>query len=145
MSLLSATISSKKAATVLRYTVAVSIGLALVFPLLYLLSESLMSATDAIASPPHLLPPTMHWDNFSKALRFLSLRTIVNSFVFTLGVLVLQMSLSLCAGFALAKIPFRGAAFLVVLFIIPMFLPSNVSVIPLFVVTFKLHLVNTYA
>jgi multiple sugar transport system permease protein len=145
VSLRQATITPRRAASILRYVVAISFGLALVFPLLYLFSLSLMSATDAVASPPHLLPPSIHWSNFSQAFDFLSLRTIVNSFIFTLGVLILQMSLALPAGFAMAQIPFRGAAFLAGLFVIPMFLPNNISVIPLFVVTLKLHMVDTYA
>lgn len=142
---MSATISHRTAARVLRYVVAFSFGLAMVFPLLYLLSQSLMSPTDAIASPPHLLPPSVHWDNVAQALDFLSVRTILNSFIFTVGVLLLQMALALPAGFALAKVPFRGATALAVVFIMPMFLPNNTSVVPLFVVTLKLHLVNTYA
>lgn len=145
MSVIGTTISYRTATNILHYTVALAVGLVLVFPLFYMVSQSLMSATDAIASPPHLLPPSVHWDNYSQAWDYLSGRTILNSFVFTFGVLLLQMALSICAGFALAKIPFRGAPFLVAIFIIPMFLPSNVSIIPLFVVTFKLHLVNTYA
>jgi multiple sugar transport system permease protein len=144
MRLLQATIRPSQAASILRYVVAISFGLVLVFPLLYLLSLSLMSATDAVASPPHLIPPSVHWSNFSSAFDFLSLHTIINSFVFTLGVLLLQMALALPAGFAMAQIPFRGAKVLTGLFIVPMFLPNNVSVIPLFVVTLKLHLVDTY-
>ena len=144
MSLITATISPRRAESVLRYTAAIAVGVALVFPLFYLVSQSLMSPTDAIASPPHLLPPSVHWDNFSQAFDFLSLRTILNSFIFTFGVLVLQMALALPAGFAMAKIPFRGARLLGLLFIVPMFLPSNISVIPLFVVTLKLHMVDTY-
>jgi multiple sugar transport system permease protein len=144
MSLLTATISTRRAESVLRYTAATAVGVALVFPLFYLVSQSLMSPTDAVANPPHLLPPSIHWDNFSQAFDFLSLRTILNSFIFTLGVLILQMALSLPAGFAMAKIPFRGARWLGVVFVVPMFLPSNISVIPLFVVTLKLHMVDTY-
>ena len=144
MNLLTATITPRRAESVLRYTAALAVGAALVFPLFYLISQSLMSPTDAVANPPHLLPPSVHWDNFPQAFDFLSLRTIVNSFVFTFGVLVLQMALALPAGFAMAKISFRGARALGVLFIVPMFLPSNISVIPLFVVTLKLHMVDTY-
>ena len=145
MRVLESTITPQRAASILRYTVAITFGLVLLFPLLYLLSLSLMSATDAVATPPHLVPPSVHWDNFTQAFDFLSLRTIVNSFVFTLGVLILQMALALPAGFAMAQIPFRGATVLAALFVVPMFLPNNISVIPLFVVTLKLHLVDTYA
>jgi multiple sugar transport system permease protein len=145
VSLRYAVISPRQANTILRYTAAISLGLVLIFPLIYLVSLSVMSATDAVASPPHLIPPSVHLSNFSAAFDYLSLRTIVNSFVFTLGVLVLQLALALPAGFAMAQIPFRGAPLLVTLFVVPLFLPNNISVIPLFVVTLKLHLVDTYA
>jgi multiple sugar transport system permease protein len=144
MNVLRVSITPRRAASVLRWTVAVSFGLVLIFPLVYLVSLSLMSATDAVASPPHLVPPSLHWDNFSQAFAFLSARTVVNSFIFAFGVLILQMSLALPAGFAMAQIPFRGATALATLFVVPMFLPNNISIIPLFVVTLKLHLVDTY-
>jgi ABC-type glycerol-3-phosphate transport system permease component len=139
------TIKPRTATVTLRYVTAIALGLVVVFPLVYLMALSVMSPQDAVASPPHLIPPSVHWDNFSKALDYLSARTIVNSFIFTLGVLILQMSLALPAGFAMAQIPFRAAAFVTGLFVVPMFLPSNISIIPLFVVTLKLHLVDTYA
>lgn len=144
MSVMSASVSRRTASRIVRYTAVIVVGLVMVFPLAYLLSDSLMTSHDVLANPPHLIPPSVRWSNFSDAYSFLSGRTILNSFIFTLGVLLLQLALSLPAGFALAKIPFRGAGGLVALFIIPVFLPSNVSVIPLFIVTFKLHLVNTY-
>lgn len=145
MSAVRATISTRRATSTLRYVAALGFGAVLVFPLLYLLSLSVMSAQDAVASPPHLIPPSIHLDNYSKALDYLNVRTIVNSFIFTFGVVFLQMALALPAGFALAQMRFRGANALLAVLVVPMFLPSNVSVIPLFVVTFKLHLVDTYA
>lgn len=137
--------SPRNPTAIARYIVIVAIGFVLVFPLLYLVSLSLMTAHDVAASPPNLIPPSFEWSNFSQAYSFLSGRTILNSFIFTLGVLVLQLGLSLPAGFALAQIPFRGSGFMTSMFVIPMFLPTNVFVITLFVVAYKLQLINTYA
>lgn len=145
MSLWRRSIRPRTAVLILRYVAAIGFGLVVVFPLVYLLALSVMSPADAVASPPHLIPPSVHLDNFTQAFDFLSPRTILNSFIFTLGVLFLQMALALPAGFAMAHIPFRAAAFFAGLFVVPMFLPSNISIIPLFVVTLKLHLVDTYA
>ncbi len=130
---------------VLRYGAILLTAGIMVFPLLHLLSASLMTAGDAQSSDLHLVPPTWEWGNYAQAYEFLSGQTIANSFIFTLGVLFLQMALSLPAGFALAQLRFRGANALLVLFILPMFLPANVFLIPLFIVTLELGLVNTYA
>lgn len=129
----------------LRYATVLLVSAAVAFPLFYLVSLSLMSAHDVVASPPKLLPPHVEWGNYSEAFKFLSARTILNSFIFTLGVLCLQLVLSLPAGFALAQIPLKGAGFLTALFFIPLFLPANIAIVPLFVVTDKLGIVNTYA
>jgi ABC-type glycerol-3-phosphate transport system permease component len=114
-------------------------------PLVYLVSASLMSAADVRAYPPHLVPPDVVWHNYLEAYEFLSPRVIVNSFVFSLGIVGLQLALSLPAGFALAKIPFRWTAVVLGVLVVPMFVPGNMTLIPLYVVTHQLGLVGTYA
>lgn len=133
------------AAAVVRYTAIIVFGLIMIAPLLYLVSSSLMSAQDVSAYPPHLVPPSIHLENFADAFSYLTGRTILNSFIFALGVVVLQLVLGLPAGFALAKIPFRGALGVMALFIVPLFIPNNVAIIPLYIVTRELGIVNTYA
>jgi ABC-type glycerol-3-phosphate transport system permease component len=54
------------------------------------------------------------------------------------------MIISFTAGFALAKMPFKYAALVVGILAVPVFLPTNISIIPLYLVTFKLHLLNTW-
>jgi ABC-type glycerol-3-phosphate transport system permease component len=54
------------------------------------------------------------------------------------------MIISLTAGFALAKMPFKYAALIVGVLAVPVFLPTNISIIPLYLVTFKLNLLNTW-
>ena len=135
----------KRAFDAIRYTAIVTLGFLTVLPIIFLLSGSFMSITDASSYPPKLIPPTLQPENYVKALEYLTGRTIINSFIFVLGILLLQLTLSLTAGFALAKMPFKYASAVVGLFAIPMFLPTNVSVIPLYLVTFKLGLLNSWA
>lgn len=129
----------------LRYGAVVVTALLMFFPLYHLITLSLMPPADALSGGIHLVPTELHWANYTDAYAFLSGRTVLNSFIFTLGVLVLQLMLALPAGFALAHFRFPGAKYLLALFILPMFLPANVFVIPLYVVTLKLGLVDTYA
>ncbi len=71
-------------------------------------------------------------------------RTILNSFIFVIGVIVVQLALSLPAGFALARIPFRYTALVTALFVFPILVPGTLTLIPTYVVTFVLGLVGTY-
>lgn len=140
-------LTHRRSEHIIRYATMVVAAVAFFFPLFFLISGSLMNVADVSSYPPKIFPPgfQLHFENYKIALDYLSVRIILNSFIFTMGILLLQLVLSLCAGFALAKIPFKYAAFVVGLFAIPMFLPTNVSIIPLFIVTFKLGLLNTWA
>jgi len=134
----------RRSANTLRYSITVLLSLLFIFPLLYLVSGSLMTLEAVSVYPPKLLPPSIHWQNYVDALQVMNGRIFLNSFIFTFGILILQLVISFTAGFALAKMPFKRAAVIVGLFAIPVFLPTNVSIIPLYLVTYKLHLLNTW-
>jgi multiple sugar transport system permease protein len=127
-----------------RYTTIIIFGLLMAIPLFYLLSGSLMTEAEISGYPPHVLPAEPIWSNFASAIQYLKPRTILNTFIFVLGVLAIQLAICLPAGFALAKIPFKWAAVILGLFIVPMFMPPNLLLIPTYVVTYKLGLVGTY-
>ncbi|WP_020389704.1 carbohydrate ABC transporter permease [Kribbella catacumbae] len=130
---------------VLRYLAIVLAGLVMATPLLFMVSGSLKSAAEINAFPPPLLPETPIWQNFADAWNYLTPRVILNTFIFSLGIVGLQLLLSLPAAFALAKIPFKWAAAVVAALVIPLFIPGNLTLIPLFVVTYQLGWLNTYA
>ncbi len=131
--------------TASRYAAIAIVGLIMGLPIIYAVSTSLMTAKEVVAYPPALIPTESRWDNYSEALEFLSAPVIVNSFIFSLGVIVLQLLLALPAGFALAKIPFRWTLVVMGVLAAPLLLPSNATLIPLFVVTRELGILNSYA
>lgn len=127
-----------------RYTAITLCGVIVALPLFYLLSGSLMTYREIISYPPQFFPTDPQWSNFAQALEFIRPRTIANTFVFVIGVLVLQLAICLPAGFALAKIRFRGAGFILVFFVLPIFVPTNLILIPTYIVTFQLGLIGTF-
>lgn len=127
-----------------RYTVITLVGLLIAFPLIYLLSGSLMSFQDISQYPPRLLPSEPLWSNYTTAFEYLTVRTIVNTFVFVLAVLVIQLAICLPGAFALAKIKFRGSGVLFALFLVPLFMPTNLILIPTYVVSLKLGLIGNF-
>jgi ABC-type glycerol-3-phosphate transport system permease component len=136
--------TQKRSTNFLRYALIVLLSLLFIFPLLYLISGSLMSLDEVQVYPPRLFPSSLHWENYSEALSVMTPRIFLNTLFFTFGILILQLILSFTAGFALAKMPFKYAALIVALFAIPVFLPTNISIIPLYLVTYKLGLLNTW-
>lgn len=128
-----------------RYSTVILLGAVIAFPLFYLLSGSLMSFRDIVQYPPRLFPTTPIWNNFVQAWTYLTPRTVLNTFVFVLGVLGIQLAICLPAGFALSKIKFRGSGVILAIFVVPIFMPTSLILIPTYVVTYQLGLVGTFA
>jgi multiple sugar transport system permease protein len=120
------------------------IAAAIIFlaPFMFIVLTAFM--TDAQALSPNLWPQPFRLQNFVEIFQKAPLwRYALNSLLYGgLATLFLLMS-SIPVAYALAKMRWRGrdAAFLVVL--IAMMLPPQVTVIPVYVMWAKLHLVGT--
>jgi multiple sugar transport system permease protein len=123
---------------------AVLIGLAIAFlaPFFFIALTALMTNNQALS--PDLWPHPFRWRNFvdvwTKApLWRWMLNTLEYSVLGTLGVVVSSVPVA----YALARLRWRGRndAFMIVL--IALMLPPQVSVVPLYVMWAKLHLVGT--
>lgn len=91
--------------------------------------------------------PGWHPDNYSYVLTFPELpikRWVVNSFVVTGGVVLLQLTLCSLAAFAFSRLHWRGRDTTFFLFILTMMIPGQVLVVPLFLLVEKLGWMNTY-
>jgi multiple sugar transport system permease protein len=114
-------------------------------PFIWMISTSLKTLNQSIASPPVWIPDPLIWkafpDAFTKMNYPLAFRnTLIYAIPAVIGTVV---SCSLVAyGFALVQWRGRNAVFLVVL--ATMMLPSQVTLIPLYVIFAKLGWINTY-
>lgn len=138
-------IPTSKGAKAGRLTAILAVGLVMAAPLFIMISGSLKTAAEIAAFPPVLLPAEPQWGNYAEAWAYLTPQVIVNSFVFALGVLLIQLAISLPAGFALAQMRFRGASVVLGTLVLPMFVPANLTLIPLFVITYQLGWLNSFA
>ena len=131
-----------------RILVAVIVGLVMSAPLLYMLAGSLMSNSQLSIQPPQYLPNSLHFGNYSAAFhgqtQVIQVRSFVNSVVFTVGAVGLQWALCISGGLVIAKMRFRSRGLITVLFAVSLFIPLITTLIPTFVVTYKLGIFNTY-
>jgi multiple sugar transport system permease protein len=127
---------------VANHSILIAAALAFVAPFVFIVLTSLMTTDQALSANlwPHPFRLQNFADVFSKApLTRWTFNTLVYSCLGTLGVLVSSIPVA----YALARIRWRGrdAAFVVVL--VALMLPPQVSVVPLYVMWAKLHLVGT--
>jgi multiple sugar transport system permease protein len=128
----------------LRLLAVLLIGIVLALPLFYLVSASLMSPSQLTTYPPALLPSPLHFNNYSAAWRYLTPRSVLNSVIFTASVVALQWSLCVSGGLVLAKMRFRLRNVFIAIYGITFFVPFITVLVPTFIVTDKLHMINSY-
>jgi multiple sugar transport system permease protein len=116
-----------------------------IFPLLWMLSASFMTAGEATTYPPHLVPHAPTLEQYRQLLVRLNLgRAFFSSALIALIVTCGSVLFSSMAGYAFAKLKFRGRERLFGFLLIGLVIPPQVGMLPLFLLMKQLHLVNTY-
>ena len=128
------------------YLVLIVGGVAFALPFLWMISSSLKTQTEVFLYPPRPFPKVIQWQNYVDAMTVVPFgRYFLNSvFVSTLVVVGTVMSSSFVAyGFARVNGWGRNAIFAIVL--ATMMLPSQVTMIPTFLIFRELGWINTFA
>lgn len=116
------------------------------FPLLWMIAVSLMAPGEASSAPPPLVPaePTIagYRELFTRAD---IARNLLNSLGLALAATVLSLAFNVAAGYAFAKLRFAGRELLWRLLLGLMLIPTQVAMIPLFLMLKEAGLVNSYA
>jgi sn-glycerol 3-phosphate transport system permease protein len=106
-------------------------AIVMVFPLYTGVVTSLLGAEQLSTYPPKLFPVEFRWQNFIDATRQAPLlRFILNSFIQSSGVMILQLVTASLAAFAFAYLPFKGKNIVFLIFLSTMMIPWESTIIP---------------
>lgn len=126
------------------YAVMVVLAVPFVFPTWWMITASLLPANEVLAYPPKLFPASPQWENYKTAFTDFPLaQQYFNSLYIAVLVTLGTMFFSSLAGYAFARIRFRGEK-LFGLILIGLMVPSEVTIIPLFRLVDDLGLTNTH-
>ncbi len=115
------------------------------FPLLWMVSASVMAPGEASTSPPPLLPEHATLHNYRELFTRGSFAGhLLNSLGVAVAATLLSLALHVSAGYAFAKLRFAGREAMVKGLLTMMLVPGQVAMIPLFLLLKELGLVNTY-
>ena len=116
------------------------------FPLLWMVSVSFMSAGEAAAFPPPLLPTRLTLEHYRVLFFEQGVgRYLLNSALLATLATMLAMLFTVPAGYAFAKLRFRGRERLFQLLVGALVIPGQIGTLPLFLFLERLGLVNTFA
>jgi multiple sugar transport system permease protein len=128
--------------TLLIMVLLVTGAVVVLLPLVIVFLTSLAPAT---ATGGTVLPKTITWENYQEAWqRGKFLLAFANSTLVALVVTGCQIITSALAGYALARLKFRGRQALLLIVLATLVIPFQILVVPIFLVLKWGHLVNTY-
>ena len=135
-----------RVANTIRIIVGCIIALAFLIPILWMVSGALKSTAEVTASPPQLLPSSLHLGNFADAINYIDFWTYLrNSVIVTIFSVAGTLFACIPAAYAFGVLRWRGrdATFGVVLF--SMMLPFPAVMVPLYLIFRKLGMIGSLA
>ena len=131
---------------VLLHAALVAGAVVTITPLAWMVSASLMPTGEANTFPPRLLPSRPTLSHYRELFLRLDLgRAFASSLIVTVATTLLSLALNSAAGYAFAKLRFRGRDRFFRVLLAAMVIPTPVAMLPLFLLLRSLGLVNTYA
>lgn len=118
------------------------------FPIVYMIMSSFGPATESASASRTVIPRVWSLASYKAFFGFseYSLRWIINSLIVAGLVVLGNVIFASMAGYAFAKIPFKGRTFLFFMVLVAMMIPYQVTQVPLYIlIVNKFHLSNTYA
>lgn len=130
----------------LTYALLGAFFVAAVFPLWWSFVMASRQASDINAVPPVVIPGPNFLSNTLKVFATVDFaKALINSVIISGTIAVSVVFFSTLAGFAFAKLRFRGRNPLMVSVIATMAIPTQLGIIPLFMIVSELRLSNTLA
>jgi multiple sugar transport system permease protein len=113
-------------------------------PLIWLVLSSFMSNAQINQFPPTIIPDSLHLDGWKTVLGDSDFpRWFLNSTIVALVTVVSNVVFCALAGYAFARMRFRGSTVLFLLILLTLIIPFQVTMIPTFIVMDWLGLVDT--
>ena len=126
------------------HLVLVPVTLLFALPLVWLLVSSFMSNAQINRFPPTIIPNSLHLDGYRYVIEnALFPRWFLNSMIASLTVVAGNLIFGVLAGYAFARMRFRGSRLLLAVMLGTLIIPFQITMIPTFLIMKKLGLIDT--
>lgn len=143
------TVNSRKAVSgkkIIRTISMLVILLVIAFPFLWLIISSFKHEKDIISFPPRIFADIYTLDNYIKVWTTIPLLDYIkNTVIFAGGTVITSVFFDSLAGYAFARMRFKGKSVLFYFVLLTMMIPFQVFMIPLFIEVNLLGMLDTYA
>lgn len=137
----------QKALKLLLTLIVAALAVLFVLPLLWMISSSLKASYEVFAQPFYWIPKEIRWGNYAQVWVGAK-ASMLRGYINTLKIVVIStagnLAIASMAAYAFAKINFKGRNFIFLLFLSSMMIPSQVTIIPRFVLFKAMGLYNSH-
>ncbi|MCR5776119.1 MAG: carbohydrate ABC transporter permease [Lachnospiraceae bacterium] len=133
---------------IITYIVLIIMAIIMMVPFVWMILTALKTNQEAISvSPFYILPHHgWHWENFGKVWKSYNFITLYkNTILFIVMRVVCACLTATMAGYAFGRLEFPGKKIMFALVLIQMMIPSQIFIIPQYLMVSKLHWLNTTA
>ncbi len=131
---------------ILAHIILIAGSIMFLMPFIYVVSTSLKTAGDVYTFPPEFIPDPIAWENYPDALTAMPFDVFfLNTILLAVGRIIgLTLSCSL-AGFAFAKLRWRGRNTIFFIVLLTLMIPTEVTLIPRYILFAKLGWIDSFA
>ncbi|MGI8768554.1 MAG: carbohydrate ABC transporter permease [Propionibacteriaceae bacterium] len=120
------------------------IGVLMVAPLVWMISTSLIEPTAAFQLPPQWLPIPFNTQNFTDVVGLIPVgQMALNSLLVSVISITGSLLTACLAAYAFSRVPFRGRNPIFLILLSALMVPTQLTIIPIFVMMRKLELIDT--
>lgn len=130
---------------ILFYGLLIFVGVGMLLPFVWMVTTSLQPPGSAFNYPPKIIPTTFDLTSYKQLFTLVPFaRYFLNTLIVTTATVLGQIIFCSTAAYAFARLQFIGRKAFFILFLATMMIPFQVTMIPLFLMVFKLGWVNSY-
>ena len=127
------------------FLVLLILAISFLYPLYYMLINSLKSLAGYYVNPFGLPKEQLQWQNFATMIsQFKILELFGNSFIISFFTVVGLVVFGTLAAYSFAKVEFRGKSGIYLAILATLFVPAQVTMIPMYISFAKVGLVDNY-
>lgn len=120
-------------------------GIIMFTPFIWMILTSFKHSNEAVLIPPTLFPKVPTIDNYKKLFEELNFLVYLKNTIIVVLLFFFGMLINAMAGYGFGKFKFPGKKILFYLVLATMMIPSQVTMIPVYLIINKMGLVNTMA
>ena len=127
------------------FTVLLILAISFLYPLYYMLINSLKSLGEYYVNPFGLPQAKLEWQNFVTMIsQFKILKLFGNSFIISFFTVLGLVVFGTLAAYSFAKVDFKGKNGIYMAILATLFVPAQVTMIPMYISFAKIGLVDSY-